>query len=83
MCASMSRTPKNDKIDEQARLARVWQMAVALTELAEDLHETACAAQSPKLTDRSAKKLVGERGQRAIRIDVLAKAMQVLAESRS
>lgn len=79
----MSRTPKKDRIDEQTRLARVRQMAVALTELAEGLHETACAAQSPKLTDRSSRKLAGQLVQRATRIDVLAKAMQVLAESRS
>lgn len=73
---------KTDRIDAEVRLARVRQMAVVLTEMAEELHETACAAQSPKLTDRSAKKLAGRIGQQATRIDVLAKAMQVLAESR-
>lgn len=79
----MSRTrKKTDRIDEGAQLARVRQLAVALTEMAEDLHETACAAQSPRLTDRSAKKLAGWIGEQANQIDVLTKAMQVLAESR-
>ncbi len=79
----MSRTPKKDRIDEQTRLARVRQMAVALTEMAEELHDTACAVQSPRLTDKSARKLASRLGQQATRIDVLAQAIQVLAKSQS
>lgn len=79
----MRRAPKNDKGDRETRLARVRQMAVALTEMAEELHETACAAQSPRLTDLGARKLAGRLGQQATSIDVLAQAIQVLSKGQS